>query len=297
MLEAIEKADVLIEALPYIRDFHHKPIVVKLGGSSMGDPAYLACAVEDIVFLRIVGIAVVIVHGGGPAISRAMRDAGRTPRFVGGLRVTDDETLEIATRVLIDGVNGDIVEQIRAWGCRAVATHPRGLDVVRARRREPVLVDGEEIDLGRVGEVVEVDADAILDETRRRVIPVMAPVACDESGVTLNVNADSVAAHVAASLGAAKLVVVSDTHGIYTDVEEKESLVSTLTESEIDGLIERKVIEGGMLPKVEACLKALKHGVGKAHIIDGRVRHSLLLEIFTDEGIGTQIVHDEERRS
>ena len=293
MQEAILKADVLIEALSYIRSFRGKPVVIKLGGSSLGEPACLACAIEDAVFLRTVGIGPVLVHGGGPAISRAMREAGKNPEFVGGLRITDDETLEIASRVLIDEVNADILSKIRAFGCEAVAVHYRGLDAVRARKRPPAVVDGCEVDLGRVGEVTSVDADALRRETAQGKVPVIAPVVLDEGGQVLNVNADSVASHVAGALGAAKLVVVSDTHGIYTDAAEQNSLVSTLTESEIDELVKRKVIEGGMLPKVEACLSALKSGVGKAHIIDGRIRHSLLLEIFTDEGVGTQIVHDE----
>ena len=287
---AIEKSSVLIEALPYIQAFARKLVVIKLGGSAMNTAEYLSCGMDDVAFLHAVGIRPVIVHGGGPAISAEMKRCGKEPVFSGGRRVTDDETMEIVEDVLVNTINRHIVDELERHGCPARGLNHRNSAPLRGEKLAPVdTVDGT-VDLGRVGEVTSVNVAEILECTWEHVVPVMTPISVDDAGRALNVNADSAAAKVAAELGAAKLVFVSDTHGIYTDPDNTASMASSLREQEVERLIKDGVIEGGMLPKVEGCLAAVRSGVGKAHIIDGRIKHSLLLEIFTDEGIGTEIL-------
>ena len=290
MQQAIAKTEVLIEALSYIRSFSGKLIVVKLGGSAMDNEESLACAMDDLAFLQAVGIRPVVIHGGGPAISKEMKRQGKEPVFAHGRRITDSETMRIVEEVLVNVINSHIVELLHALHVPAKGLHVRNSRPLEGRRIPPVDTPEGPVDLGRVGEVTCVNVAAIRQYADQGVIPVIAPIAVDEGGEVLNVNADSAAAKVAGELRSAKLVFVSDTHGIYTKAEDRSSLASTLHGDEIERLIRSGVIDGGMLPKVEGCLDAVKSGVGKAHIIDGRIRHSLLLEIFTEEGIGTEVL-------
>jgi acetylglutamate kinase len=289
MDRAIRKAEALIEALSYIRQFHHRVIVIKLGGSAMEEPAALRATLEDVVFMATVGLRPVLVHGGGKPIDRAMAAAGLKPRKVQGRRYTDDETLAIVVRVLMNEINVDIEHQLRQLGGRAVGPHNGAVQYLFG---EKLMLPGPEgpIDLGRVGAVKRIDVELIRDFCRAGVIPVIPSVAQDADGGWLNVNADTAAAAVAAQLAAEKLVLLTDTPGILLDRDKPDSLVSSLDAARCDELIRTRVIDEGMIPKVEACLDSLRGGVKKTHIIDGRLPHSLLLEIYTDRGVGTEIV-------
>ena len=287
--EAIAKADVLIEALAYIRKFHGRYTVIKLGGSVMEDPETLRALLVDIVFMQTVGLRPVVVHGGGKAITAAMQKANLEPRFVLGRRFTDDATLEIVARVLGEEVNADIVRHINKFGGHAAGLHHHSTQCLYGRRLALPGPDGTEIDMGRVGEVTEVDAGPIESMCLGGVVPVLPSLAEDDDGGLLNVNADTAAAAVAAAMKAEKLVFLTDTPGILRDKNEPASLLTSLNPEECLDLIARGVIDRGMIPKVEACLESLKAGVGKIHIIDGRLRHSLLIELFTHKGAGTEI--------
>ena len=289
MKDAIEKAGILIEALGYIQSFRNRIVVIKLGGSAMAG-AELTALLTDVVFMEAVGMRPVLVHGGGPAITRAMKEKGKEPVFVNGRRVTDAETLDIVKDVLIGQINPSIVEEIRTLGGRAQGIHPDSSSSIMARQLVLKDDEGKAYDLGLVGEVSHVRTEVIRDFCEARVVPVVSPLGLAEDGQVYNINADSVASEVTVALGAEKIVYLSDTHGIYTKPDDETSLASHLSEREIDALVKKGVINKGMLPKVEGCLRAVKAGVGKAHIIDGRIQHSLLLEIFTTRGIGTEIV-------
>jgi len=293
--EAIRKADVLIAALGYIRKFHGRFTVIKLGGSVMEDPGSLSALLVDIVFMQTVGMRPVVVHGGGKAITVAMEQAGLTPRWVKGRRYTDDATLEIVARVLAEEINADIERHINKFGGRASGLHHKTHQCLYGRKLMLPDGDGSLIDLGRVGQVTEVDIIPIENLCLAGVVPVLPSLAEDEDeeGKLLNVNADTAAAAVAQALQAEKLVFLTDTPGILMDRNEPASLISGLTPEECRDLIARGVIDKGMIPKVEACLNSIAAGVRKTHIIDGRLRHSLLLEIFTESGVGTEIVHDD----
>jgi acetylglutamate kinase len=288
--EAIRKADVLIEALGYIRKFHGRFTVIKLGGSVMEEPEALRDLLVDVVFMQTVGMRPVIVHGGGKAITVAMERSGLEPRFVQGRRYTDAETLAIVARVLAEEINVDLVQHINKFGGRASGLHHKSHQCLYGRRLTLPGNDGETIDLGRVGEVTEVDVTPIENLCLAGVVPLLPSLAEDDEGALLNVNADTAAAAVAMALKAEKLVFLTDTPGILLDRNEPGSLIRGLTPEECHSLIERGVIDKGMIPKVEACLASLEAGVRKTHIIDGRLRHSLLLEIYTEEGTGTEIV-------
>jgi acetylglutamate kinase len=289
--EAIRKADVLIGALGYIRKFHGKFIVIKLGGSVMEDPETLRALLVDVVFMQTVGMRPVVVHGGGKAITVAMEKAGLTPHWVKGRRYTDDATLEIVARVLAEEINADIERHINKFGGRASGLHHKTHQCLYGRKLMLPDEDGNLIDLGRVGEVVEVDIDPVENLCLAGVVPVLPSLAEDEveEGKLLNVNADTAAAAVAQALQAEKLVFLTDTPGILRDKNEPRSLISGLTPDDCRDLIAQGVVDRGMIPKVEACLACLEAGVRKTHIIDGRLRHSLLLEIFTESGVGTEI--------
>jgi acetylglutamate kinase len=292
--EAIRKADVLIEALGYIRQFHGKYTVIKLGGSVMEDPETLRALLVDVVFMQTVGMRPVVVHGGGKAITVAMEKAGLTARFVHGRRYTDEATLEIVARVLAEEINADIVRHINKFGGRASGLHHKTtLQCLYGRKLALPGSNGEPIDLGLVGEVTEVETQPIENHCLAGVVPVLPSLAEDEEheGQLLNVNADTAAAAVAQALAAEKLVFLTDTPGILRDRAEPASLIPGLTPDECRDLIARGVIDRGMIPKVEACLTSLEAGVRKTHIVDGRLPHALLLEIFTHTGIGTEIVH------
>ena len=289
MQEAINKAAVLIEALPYVQGYRDKIIVVKLGGSVMNDRSAEADLLRDIVFLHTVGMQPIIVHGGGKEISQAMDDAGLEPNFVQGLRYTDERTLTIAEQVLCGRISRRIVDTLANFGVEAVAMNSLTSCVLFANRKYLKGDNDRRIDIGYVGDVSQVNDKVLRLLCHARTIPVIAPIGRDQSGSKLNINADTAAGHVAAAVGAEKLVMVSDTHGIRTDQDDPNSFCATLNRREIDEFLQNGVIGRGMIPKVEACLRALQADTNKAHIIDGRIRHSLLLEIFTDKGIGTEI--------
>ena len=286
----ISKAGVLIEALPYLQRFRGQTFLIKFGGSAMDDPELVHGLLRDIVFMEVAGINPVVVHGGGKAISKAMNEAGLEAKFVGGLRVTDDKTISIVERVLFDVVNRDLVDTINRFGGRAVALH--GKNVFLGRRNPPVKGEnGEPVDLGFVGTVHGFREDDILAAIQRESVPVISPVASEEStGMALNVNADIAAASLAGKLKAAKFVYISDVLGVMRDPADDASLIPSLDRASAEKLVNDRVITGGMIPKVRSALSALDAGVQKVHMIDGRIPHSLLLEIFTERGIGTEIV-------
>lgn len=290
--EAIRKADVLIEALSYMRRFHGRYTVIKLGGSVMENPESLKALLVDIVFMQTVGMRPVVVHGGGKAITAAMEREGLEARFVMGRRYTDEATLEIVARVLAEEINADIVKHINKYGGRASGLHHKSTQCLFGRRMSLPDPEQGEIDLGRVGEVTEVETPQIENLCIAGVVPVLPSLAEDEDEKLLNVNADTAASAVAIALEAEKLIFLTDTPGILLDRHDQNSLIEELSAQRCHDLIKQGVIDRGMIPKVEACLESLRKGVGKIHIIDGRLRHSLLLEIFTDRGIGTQIIRD-----
>src|ERR1700710_2600383 len=287
---AINKASALVEALSYIQRFHNKVVVVKVGGSIMDDEQALANLLSDIVFMNYVGMQPVLVHGGGKAINQAMEVAGLVPQMVMGRRYTDDRTLAIAEHVLCNQINRFIVSFIQSQGCESMGLHSLTSNVLFAEKTYLQGEDGRRIDLGLVGEVKSVNARLLQLLVHSDAIPVIAPIALDPAGGRLAANADTAAGAVAAAMKAEKLVVVSDTHGIRSDPKDPESRVPHLTLGQIEEMVKSGAISAGMLPKVEACITALQAGVTKAHIIDGRIPHSLLLEIYTEAGIGTEIV-------
>lgn len=294
--DAIEKAGTLIEALSWIRQFRDKITVIKLGGSVMEEPDALRNLLVDIVFMETVGMRPIVVHGGGAAISRAMEAANLQPRFVQGRRYTDEATLEIVKRVLAGDINRSIAEQIEELGGRAMTLSvagPTNNNVLMGERLKLTDDQGESVDLGYVGTVTRVDRDTIENLCYAGQVPVI-PCMCEtEAGEYLNVNADTAAMAVAQAVGAEKLVFLSDVNGVRRDKNDPESLIHSLTVKEASRLIQNGAIDAGMIPKVEACLETLSKGVRKIHIIDGRIRHSLLLEIYTNRGIGTEIVAEE----
>lgn len=287
MPSMVQRAEILMEALPYIRTFQGKTLVIKYGGAAMEQATLKAYFALDVILLRYVGINPVIVHGGGPQIGALMKRLGKEPEFVGGMRVTDPETMEIVEMVLVGKINTEIVGLINHHGGRAVGLSGKDGHLIRARRRAHRTPDGEEVDIGLVGEVEAVNPQAIRLLEANGFIPVIAPVGVGPNGETYNINADLVAGELAAALTAEKLIHLTDVQGIKG---ADGRFVSTLTRKDAERLITAGVIDGGMLPKVESALRALEGGTAKAHIIDGRVPHAILLEVFTKEGIGTEIV-------
>ena len=289
MDKAIAKAKALIEALNYIRKFRGRMVVVKIGGAMMDEADTLRGLLNDVVFMATVGMQPIIVHGGGKAISAAMESAGLEVHFVQGQRYTDERALGIAEHVLVNKINSGIVETINQLGGQAIGMHSLASCVLLAER---MFLEGEEnqrIDIGLVGKVTKVQSEVLRALCQAGNVPVIAPVARDRAGGKLNVNADLAAGKVAGAVAAEKLVMVSDTHGVRTKAEDADSLAANLSEQQLRDLIDKGVISSGMKPKVQACLEALDAGVGKAHIIDGRIEHSLLLEVYTDKGVGTEI--------
>ena len=291
--KAIQKADTLIEALGWIRKFRDTTTVIKLGGSVVEHPDSLRHLLVDIVFMSTLGMRVVVVHGGGKAISRAMDDAGLAPRFVQGRRYTDDATLGIVEKVLATELNHDLVARLEEYGGRAMSLNFLSTNVLFGERLSLAEPGGEAIDLGHVGTVTRVDRLTIDNLTYAGQVPVIPSMALGPDGGKLNVNADTAATAVAAAIGAEKLVVLSDIPGVLVDVNDPESLIHSLTASEARRLIANGTIAAGMIPKIEGCLETLEQGVKKIHIIDGRLRHSLLLEIYTTSGVGTELVRDD----
>lgn len=283
--ETIGKARVLVEALPYIQKFHGSKIVVKYGGRAMIDDNLKRSVARDIVLMESVGLHPIVVHGGGPEVSAVMNRMGLKPEFHEGQRVTDAATLEVAEMVLAGKLNGEIVARINNAGGNAVGLSGKDGQLIVAKK----LRSQTGKDMGFVGEIVEVNPKVIHVLGKENFIPVISPIGMDREEQTYNINADFVAAEVAAAVGARKLVLLTDVRGIQRDVEDPATLIPRIEAKDVEGLIEEGVIQGGMIPKVRACLRALEGGVRKTHILDGTLSHSLLLELFTDEGIGTEI--------
>lgn len=286
-------AEVLIEALPYIRRFYDRRIVIKYGGAAMEDEALIHSVMQDLVLMKYVGIRPIIVHGGGPRITAWMDKIGKVPEFVQGLRVTDAETVEIAEMVL-GLINKEIVARINQHGGKAIGLSGKDANLILAEKQETQVPDENgqltDVDLGFVGKIIGVNTESITALDRADYIPIIAPIGIGVDGQTYNINADTMAGEIASAFQAEKLIVLTDTLGILRDLSDTASLMPTIRMREIDPLIEEGLIAGGMLPKVEACTTALMGGVYKTHIIDGRIPHSLLLEVFTEGGIGTEIV-------
>ncbi|HAV21387.1 MAG: acetylglutamate kinase [Bacillota bacterium] len=292
---ASERAGILVEALPYIRAFFGKTIVIKYGGSAMTDPGLRQMVAVDITLLRYVGMNPVVVHGGGKEISDLMKRLGKEPAFVNGLRVTDAETVEIAEMVLTGKINKEIVSLINQSGGKAVGLSGKDAFLITASKVGPEICcssheECKVVDLGHVGNVQKIDPAIIDVITGAGFIPVISPVATDAGGITLNINADHLAGSLASALNAYKLIMLTDVEGIMADPSDMSSLIEELTIDEVDKMVQDGRIVKGMIPKVEACITALQGGVERTHIIDGRRPHSLLLEMFTDKGIGTMIV-------
>lgn len=290
MQEAILKAKVLIEALSWIKRFRNRYVVVKLGGSTLDQADSVDSLLTDVVFMEAVGMRPVIVHGGGKAISAAMAKAGIEPRFVEGRRFTDSQTLDIASDVLVNNISKRIVDALISKGAQATALHFQSENVLIAEKLTLTGTDGNPVDLGQVGRVVDVNLDPLRRVCSTGTIPVIPSIALDRLGHRFNVNADTAAAAVARDLNVEKLVFLSDIPGILTDVNDPDSRIAHVDVSEVRGLIARGIIAGGMVPKVEAALDALDAGVRKVHIVDAAMPHSVLLEIYSDTGVGTEIV-------
>jgi acetylglutamate kinase len=290
LLSPTQKADVLIEALAWIRQFRGKVTVIKLGGSILEDANALRHLLLDIVFMETVGMRPVVVHGGGAAISRAMDAAGLEPRFIQGRRYTDDATLEIVENVLAYETNEHIADRVEEFGGRSAPLNFRTTNVLWGERLHLPGPEGQSLDLGHVGHVTRVDRSTIDNLCFAGIVPVIPSMCRSEKGEKLNVNADTAATAVAQALGAEKLIFLSDVNGVRRDKNDPDSLIHSLTAEEARELIASGAVEKGMIPKVEACLETLDRGIRKIHIIDGRERHSLLLEIYTNRGVGTEIV-------
>lgn len=292
----MKRENILIEALPYIREFYDSIMVIKMGGHAIINAEIMEMIVQDVVLLKFVGIHPVIVHGGGPEITEKMERMGKKPEFVAGLRVTDDETLEIARMVLVGNVNSKIVSLISKHGGKGIGLSGSDGRLIVAKKLAPqrVTVGGveKEIDLGWVGETEVINPEIIMILAGKGYIPVISPIATDEKGNDLNVNADTVAGDIASALKAKKLIALTDVPGILRNPGDPETRISRIAYNEIETLIENSILSGGMIPKVKSSASALKGGVGQVHIIDGSMPHSLLLELFTHEGIGTMIYRE-----
>ncbi len=293
---ALEKVAILAEALPYIQKFHGKTIVVKYGGNAMINEELKEAVFRDILLLQLVGINTVLVHGGGPEINHLLKRLNIQSEFVNGLRVTDSATMEVVEMVLVGKVNSDIVSHLNQAGGKAVGLSGKDAKLLVAQKQysHGHNEDGSEVlvDIGQVGEIVQVNADLIRSLLNLDYIPVISPVAVGENGESYNVNADIAAGEIAAALHAEKLILLTDVEGIYADFADKESLLTRLSVSQVEKLMNQGVVAGGMIPKVACCVQALKDGVASAHILDGRLPHSILLEILTDQGTGTMVVPD-----
>ena len=286
---ASDRAAILVEALPYIQEFHGKTIVIKYGGNAMINDELKASVMQDVALMKFVGINVVIVHGGGPEITGFLKKIGKESLFVSGLRVTDEETVEIAEMVLDGKINSEIVTLLNRRGLRAVGLSGKDADLIRAEKKLATVYDGGEktkVDIGYVGKAKQVNIQIVNDLISQGYVPVIAPIGV---GKSYNINADYVAADIAGALKAEKLLLLTDTEGVYKNFEDKSSFISTLKADEAREFIKSGIISGGMIPKVEACLRALDKGASKAYIIDGRLAHSIILELFTAAGLGTEV--------
>jgi len=284
----VTKPEALLEALPFIQRFRGQTFVIKYGGSAMEDDHLIERLLRDVVFLEAVGINPVLVHGGGKAITQRMREAGHPPRFVHGLRVTDASAIKIVEEVLDGLIRPRIVQTMREFGGRAEGFS--GRDIFLARKLPPRNDGKNLVDVGFVGEVVSLNLEQIREAVEREVVPVVSPIGQTEEGIILNVNADAAAGAMAGALKASKMIYVSDVMGVMRDVKDPNSLIPTVHRAQVTQLIKNQIIEGGMIPKVQSAVSALSQGVAKVHLIDGRIPHALLLEIFTVNGIGTEVV-------
>ena len=283
-----EKTESLIDALPFIQKFRGHTFVIKYGGAAMEDDHLVERLLRDVVFLEAVGINPVVIHGGGKAISQRMREIGKVPRFINGLRVTDEETIAIVEEVLDKVILPRIVATMRSFNGEAEGFS--GRDVFLAKRLPPVPDGNQMVDVGFVGEVVSLDLEQVREAIERETVPVISPVARSEDGAVLNVNADLAAGAMAGALRASKMIYVSDVLGVMRDVKNPSSLIPRLDRESSLGLMDEGIIEAGMIPKLQSALSALEHGVSKVHLVDGRIPHALLAEVFTAEGIGTEII-------
>ena len=291
MQEVLKKAEVLIEALPYIQKFNRKIIVVKYGGSAMSNDELKRNVIKDVTLLKLVGFKPIIVHGGGKEISQWVGKVGKEARFVNGLRVTDAETMEIAEMVL-SKVNKSLVTMVQELGVKAVGISGKDGGLLTVDKKYS---DGQ--DIGFVGEIKEVNPKVLYDLLEKDFLPIVAPVGLDEQFASYNINADDAACAIAKSVGADKLVFLTDIEGLYKDINDKSSFISRITASEAEALIADGFIGGGMLPKLNNCTSAIENGVNRVHILDGRIPHCLLLEIFTNSGVGTAIIRDEDKQT
>lgn len=290
----MKDVNILVEALPYIKKFHEKKILIKYGGHAMIDEDAMSSTVRDTVLLKYVGMEPLIVHGGGPEISRSMDKLGKEPKFIKGLRVTDEETMEIIEMVLVGKISTDIVSQISYHDGKGISLSGKDSRLIFAHKKPVNKVTSEsggeeEIDLGLVGEIDCINTDLLEMFLKNNYIPVISPVGIADDGSSLNLNADTAAGEIASSVDAEKLIILTDVPGVLRDPNDPDSLIQRIKIDEVPDLIEEGVISGGMIPKIETCVKAIEDGVKSCHIIDGRKKHSLLLEIFTKNGIGTMI--------
>lgn len=293
MESIIAKAEVLIEAIPYIRTFYGKTFVVKYGGNAMINEDLKRGVMQDIVLLKFLGVNPVVIHGGGPEINQMLKRVGKQSQFVQGLRVTDAETMEIVQMVLVGKLNKEIVSRLNLLGAKAIGLSGQDAKLMLAQKTVPTMPEGytgEIPDIGFVGEVTEINTKVLQELMADGYIPVISSIGMGEDGHSYNINADTAAGELAAALQAEKLLMLTDVEGIFRDYNDKSSLISSLKVEEAYRMINNRTIEGGMIPKVEACIKAVQGGVKRTHIIDGRLLHSMLLEILTDQGIGTMVV-------
>ena len=291
----MKTVNILIEALPYIKKFHKKKILIKYGGHAMIDAAAMESTARDTVLLKYVGMEPIVVHGGGPEISRSMNKLGKEPRFIEGLRITDQETMDIVKMVLVGKINTEIVSKICLHGGKGIGLSGKDSQLLLAKKKEPHMimdkVTGEEkyVDLGLVGKIESINPEIIDMLTDNNYIPIISPIGVDTNANSLNLNADTVAGDIASEVNAEKLIILTDVPGILEDPSDPESLIKEISIDEVKELIEAGTIKEGMLPKTLTCMDAIEGGVKSAHIIDGRIKHSILLEIFTKKGIGTMI--------
>jgi acetylglutamate kinase len=283
MESLVEKASILIEALPYIKKFRGKEVLIKYGGAAMDNPDIRMNVIEDLVFMNYVGIRPILIHGGGPLITEKLKQKGMTTQFIDGLRVTDEKTISVVSETLAE-LNKSIVHDINQLGARAIGLSGHDNEILNVVKHK---ASG---DVGFVGDVTNVNIMPIKELTEFNIIPVIYPLGIDKKGDTYNVNADEAASKIAVAMQVQKILVLTNVQGIMRNPEDDESLISSLHVDEVEGLVKNKVITSGMIPKVKSSITALQGGVRKAHIIDGRIKHSLLLEVFTDKGIGTEII-------
>lgn len=287
------KAEILVDALPYIQEFYGTTVVVKYGGNAMINEALKENVMRDVALMKFVGVRPILVHGGGPEITEFLKKVGKKSEFVSGLRVTDEETVEIAEMVLSGKLNAEIVGLLNLRGVRAVGLSGKDAGLIKAQKKRATVYENDaarEIDIGYVGAVTEINTSIITDLLDSGYVPVIAPIGMGAHGESYNINADYVAAEIAGALGAEKLLLLTDVEGVYKDFGDKSSFISQLHMDEAKEYIRSGIIAGGMIPKVEACLRALEAGAHKTHIIDGRLAHSIILEIFTSRGIGTMVL-------